>query len=101
MTPNKLPSARIILHCHGDRSKLVNIITEPLLYLSTFFQSKLRRMTTGGGSGVASDGGVVPDRQGEVNAQHKPSEKSEKTKIGEVKCCSQAYKQTRNKCTIA
>lgn len=50
------------------------------LYLSTFFQSKLRLMTTGGGPGFASSCGVVPDRQGDVNAQHRPSAESEKSK---------------------
>ena len=37
-------------------------------------------MTTGGPSGIASNGTVVPDRQGEVNAQHRPSAKSENDK---------------------
>lgn len=37
-------------------------------------------MTTGGGPGVASGAGVVPDRQGEVNTQHRPSAESERVK---------------------
>lgn len=52
----------------------------PPPYLSTFFQSKLCRMTTGGASGAAWDDGVVPDRQGDVNTQHKPSAQSETVK---------------------
>lgn len=39
-------------------------------------------MTTGGAPEVASDGGVVPDKQGEVNAQHRPSAKSENVRRG-------------------
>lgn len=67
------------------------------MYLSIFFQSKLRRMTTGGAPGDTSNGGVMPDRQGVVNAQHRPSAKSEKkVKREEVKYCSQAYKQTEH-----
>lgn len=89
------------MHRHADRSKMVTIITRSLSYLSTFFQSKLRRMTTGGAGGVASDGGVVPDRQGEVSTQHSPSAKSETPRIREVRQCSQAYKQTQNKCYVA
>lgn len=63
-----------------DRTELKDIITKPLLYLSTFFQSKLRLMTTGGPSSAASDGGIVLDRQAEVKAQHRPSAKSENAK---------------------
>ena len=69
---------------------------KPLLYLSIFFQSKLRLMTTGGASGVASGGDIVPDRQGEVNTQHRPSAESERVKKGEVKFNSQACKQTQS-----
>lgn len=50
---------------------------KPLLYLSTFFQSKLRLTTTGGAAGVASDDRAVAAKQGEVNAQHRPSAESE------------------------
>lgn len=64
-----------------DRSELIDIVTKPLSYLSTFFQSKLRLMTTGGPSSAASDGGIVLDRQGEVKAQHRPSAKSENARI--------------------
>lgn len=70
-------SLRTVMH---DRSKLLHFTTEPLLYLSTFFQSKLRLMTTGGTTEAASDGGVVLDRQGEVSTQHRPSAKSENTR---------------------
>ena len=70
-TSDKPPSHRIMMHCH----------------LSIFFQSKLRRMTTGGAPGFMSAGGVVLDRQGVVNTQHRPSAKSEKARIGEVKHC--------------
>lgn len=55
---------------------------KPRMYLSIFFQSKFRRMTTGGGPGGASDGGVISDRQGVVNAQHSPSAKSAKRTEG-------------------
>ena len=43
------------------RLKLVNIITKPQLYLSIFFQSKLRLITTGGAAGAASGVGVMLD----------------------------------------
>ncbi len=71
----------IIMHRHADKSKLIDIIAKPPSYLSTFFQSKLRLMTTGGAPGVASGGGIVPDRQGEVNTQHRPSAKSEEARL--------------------
>lgn len=61
-----------------------------LSYLSTFSQSKLRRMTTGGAPGFASGCGVMLDRQGEVNTQHRPSAESKNAK--EVKYYPQTYK---------
>lgn len=64
---HELPSARIIVQC--------------LLYLSTFFQSKLCLMTTGGAPDVTSDGRIVPDKQGDVSAQHRPSAKSARVRI--------------------
>lgn len=76
------------------RLKLVNIITKPQLYLSIFFQSKLRLITTGGAAGAESGEGVVLDWQGEVKAQQRPSEVSEKASIGEVKSFSQDNKLT-------
>ncbi len=82
-------------HLHADRSKLVIIFTQHLSYLSTFFQSKLRLMTTGGAPAVASDGGVVPDRQGVVNAQHRPSAKSGKDKERESQTLLTSFKTNR------
>lgn len=42
-------------------------------------------MTTGGVPGLGSSDGVMPDKQGEVNVQHKPSAKSKKgEKAGRV-----------------
>lgn len=54
----------------------------PLTHLSTFFQSKLCRMTTGGAPGLVAGGRAAADRQGEVNAQHRPSAKSENAREG-------------------
>lgn len=53
-------------------------------------------MTTGGDPDVASDGRVVPDKQGEVSTQHRPSAKSERVRIREVKYGSQTYKHIKN-----
>lgn len=80
------------MHYHADMTKAGKYYHKLLSYLSTFFQSKLRRMTTGGAPGFASDCGVMPDRQGEVNTQHRPSAESKNAK--EVKYYRQAYKQT-------
>lgn len=53
-----------------------------LLNLSTFFQSKLRRMTIGGVPELI----FLPDRQGVVSVQHSPSaESKKKRKKREVK----------------
>lgn len=81
--------------CYLDIQYKTRDQMKPLFYLSTFLQSKLCRMTTGGAPEFTSGGGGVPDRQGVVNAQHRPSAKSAKSRIGEVKYRSEAYKQTQ------
>lgn len=70
-------------------------------YLSTFIQSKLCLMTTGGASGLAFDGCMVPDRQGEVSTQHNPSAASggDKDRGSKIKYSSHTYKPTNTERT--
>lgn len=79
---------------------IAKYLFESHLYLSTLFQSKLRRITTGGAPRLASGGWIVPDRQGEVSTQHNPSAESENATIGEVKYSPQA-RRAKNKHKVA